>query len=160
MHVRSRPVLAALWSAAIPGFGQLYNRQIGKAVIFILMEFWINNYSHLNMAIMYSWMFQIEKAQQAVDYQWLLFYPCFYIYAIYDAYHTSCARADKPEPKWMAVPFVATWLIGTVSVIIGSGQRSFFGIEKLGPVFLGVIVIIVFLVGGSFLVSRLTSKTS
>lgn len=160
MHVHSRPVLAALWSAAIPGFGQMYNRQFAKGVLFIFMEFLINNYSHLNMAILYSWLFQIEKAQQVIDYQWLLFYPCFYIFAIYDAYHVSCLRSEKPESKRMAVPFVVTWLVGTVSVIIGSGQTSFFGIERLGPVFLGVIVIIVCLAGGCFLVSRLPPSDS
>ncbi|MFC0214909.1 hypothetical protein ACFFK0_21095 [Paenibacillus chartarius] len=149
---RYRPLVAAVWSAAIPGFGQMYNRQLGKAVIFIVLEVLINDKSHLNTAIFYSWLFQIQSAQQSIDYQWLLFYPCFYIYAIYDAYHFCCNRLRIAEPAGIVVPFVVTWLLGTVSVIFSSGQRVFYGLERIGPVFLGVLVILVCLVGGCWLV--------
>jgi hypothetical protein len=72
---------AILWSVAFPRFGQLLNGHLLKGIIFILLEFTINVMSSFNQAIMFSFLGKISKAASVVDYQWLMFYPCVYIYA-------------------------------------------------------------------------------
>lgn len=148
------PLLAAFWSVAIPGFGQMYNRKFLKGCLFIILEFIINVNSHLNLAIFYSWLWKIEQAQTVINYEWLLFYPCFYVYSIFDAYYDCCVLMNKSVSRWIGVPFIASCTLGTVIIIIGSGQRQLAGIEKLGPIFLGVLVLVIVLAGGAWLVKR------
>lgn len=143
------PWLAAFWSIAIPGLGQLYNKQYLKGSIFLFLELVINNYANLNWAIYYSWLFDINSAQKILNYHWALFYPCLYVYSIYDAYYDCCAQNKKPMSKWMAIPYILTYVFGTISVIVGSGILPLGGIEKLGPIFLPVLVLIIFLGIGS-----------
>lgn len=149
-----RPLLAAFWSVAIPGFGQLYNGKYVKGFFFIVLEFVINLQSNLNIAIYYSWLMDIETACKVINYQWLLFYPCFYVFSIYDAYHDCCIMTNRAMSRWIGIPFVLTWMTGTVSVIVSSGQRPVFGLERLGPVFSGVLILIVILGLGSWTVSH------
>lgn len=138
-----RPWLAAFWSVAIPGLGQLYNRQIIKGIFFIILEVLINNYSNLNLAVYYSWLFDIEKAQKVINYHWLLFYPCLYVYSIFDAYCDCCKLSNKQVSKWMGIPYILTYMFGTIAVIFGSGNLPIGGLEKLGPIFLPVLVLII-----------------
>lgn len=140
-----RPWLAAFWSVAIPGLGQMYNRQTAKGFAFIAIEVLINNYSNLNLAVYYSWLFHIEQAQRVINYQWLLFYPCLYVFSIFDAYYECCKLSNKKVSKWMAVPYVLTYMFGTVGVVLGSGNIRVGGLEKLGPIFLPVLVLVIVL---------------
>lgn len=41
--------------------------------------------SSFNKAIMLSFLGKIYEAVQIIDYQWLMFYPCVYMFAMYDA---------------------------------------------------------------------------
>jgi hypothetical protein len=148
------PLSAALWSAAIPGFGQFCNRSYIKAVTLIVMEFLVNIYSHLNQAIFYSWLWDVPSAQRCLNYEWLLFYPCMYVFAVYDAYHECSIRMQKPHSPYLYIPFAGTSFVGTVVVIWSSGQRPFFGLEKLGPIFAGVIVILAGICLGGWTVNR------
>lgn len=155
MSPPNRPLLAAFWSVAIPGFGQLYNGKTIKGILFILLEFIINVQSHLNSAIYYSWLFDIEQAQHVLDYEWLLFYPCFYVFSIYDAYHDCCILTNRPIPRLLGLPFIATAMVGTVGVIISSGPLAIAGLQHLGPIFTGVIVLVLVMGFGSWLVSHM-----
>lgn len=148
------PLSAALWSAAIPGFGQFCNRSYIKALTLIVMEFFINLYSHLNEAIYYSWLFDIPQAQASINFEWLLFYPCMYVFAIFDAYHECSLRLEKPHSPYLYIPFVGTCFVGTVVVIWSSGELPMWGLEKLGPVFSGVIVILIGLLLGGWAANR------
>lgn len=74
-----------LWDIALPGFGQLLNGSYFKGLVLIVLEFIINDMSNLNMAIIESFYGNINKAIQLTNYQWLMFYPCIYLYAIWDA---------------------------------------------------------------------------
>ena len=50
------------------------------------VEFLINVNSHFNIAILYSFQGNIREAIEATNYQWLMVFPCLYMFAIYDAY--------------------------------------------------------------------------
>lgn len=158
MQKRS-PLVAALWSVAIPGFGQIYNRHYLKGIIFIIMEFFINLNSHLNVGIYYAWLFDIPHSQQIVDYEWVLFYPCTYVFAIYDAYNDCCTQTGRTISKYVPIPFFITCFSGTVLIIVSSGPVSFLGLEKIGPVFAGSTLLFVGLGLGTWFVNRFFPAT-
>lgn len=145
---------AILWSVAFPGFGQLLNGHLLKGIIFILLEFTINVMSSFNQAIMFSFLGKISKAAIVVDYQWLMFYPCVYMYAMYDAYKF----AEGENPRLSFVPFA----FGAYFVTIGLmySPNLFFGIS-FGPIWLPMLSLIPGLIIGfiiRYLLIKLTTK--
>ncbi|WP_349655130.1 hypothetical protein [Neobacillus sp. YX16] len=102
-----------LWSIAFPGFGQMLNGKYFKGILFILLEFVINVQSHFNEVIMLSFNGEIEKTFARTEYQWLMFYPCVYFFAMWDAYKD--AGGDK-EP-YSFLPFVSSAYLVTVGLI-------------------------------------------
>ena len=80
---------AALWSLAIPGFGQIINKKYLKGLTLIGLEILINMRSGLNTIIIYSFHGQTLEAINLTNYQWLMFYPCVYLFAIWDAYRDA-----------------------------------------------------------------------
>lgn len=152
-HPRS-PLTAALWSVAIPGFGQLYNHKYVKGIVFIVLEFVVNLNSHLNLAIYYSWLFDIPGAQNAVVYEWLLFYPCLYVFAIFDAYHDCCEQTGKVYSRYVFIPFIATCFLGTIATVWSSGHIRILGLNQIGPVYTGSILLLVGLGLGTWTVNH------
>ncbi|MDR7002117.1 hypothetical protein [Neobacillus niacini] len=120
---------AVLWSIAFPGFGQLLNGHLIKGILFIVLEFIINVNSLFNQAIMLSFLGKINEAANVVDHQWLMFYPCVYMYAMYDAYKF----AEGENPRLSFVPFA----FGAYFVTIGLmySPNEIFGIF-FGPIWL------------------------
>lgn len=127
---------AVLWSVALPGFGQLLNGQLIKALTFIFLEFLINTKSSFNNAILYSFLGQINKAIEVVNYQWLMFYPCVYMFAMYDAYKYS----TKNTPYLSFLPFVGGAYTVTVGLMYSS--KFHFGEVLLGPIWLPIIFLV------------------
>jgi len=121
---------AALWSIAIPGFGQLINKRYIKGLTLIGLELLINMNSGLNMLIIYSFQGQTMAAINATNYQWLMFYPCIYMFAIWDAYHD----AEQSETPLLFLPFTLSAYSGTIGVIFSNT----FSIKDvlLGPLWL------------------------
>lgn len=115
-HEKSKRMDALLWSIALPGFGQLRNGQFLKALIFIALEILINNNAHLNTVIYLTFHGEITSAIAATNYQWLLFYPCVYLFAAWDAY----AGAGGGQTPFAFLPFVLGAYIGTIGVIFSS----------------------------------------
>jgi hypothetical protein len=144
---------AVLWSIALPGFSQLLTRQYVKGILFVLLEFIINVKSHFNQAIMYSFLGEIEKAHHVTDYQWLMFYPCLYMFAMWDAYRF----AMPPDEKLSFLPFV----FGAYSVTIGLMYSPILHIFHLflGPVFLPMVFLIPGLLVGYIIKWMLFNKT-
>jgi hypothetical protein len=122
-----------LWSIAFPGFGQILNKQVTKGLVFILLELIINVKSNLNEVIISSFQGNIEIAIEQTKYSWLMFYPCIYIYAIYDAYKNS---GDQKSP-YSFLPFVFSAYLGTLGVIY-SQTFKVCGI-LFGPLWLSII---------------------
>ncbi|WP_274364419.1 hypothetical protein [Paenibacillus thermotolerans] len=130
--MKSKPLEVLLWSIALPGFGQLLNKQYLKGVVLIALEFLINIGSHLNLSIMYSFKGDILAAIQHTDYQWLMFYPCVYMFGIWDAFKAAGGGATA----FSALPFVSCAYFGTVGVMYSDMRIS--GV-LLGPVWLPML---------------------
>jgi hypothetical protein len=147
---------AILWSIAFPGFGQLLNGHLLKGVLFILLEFIINVNSLFNQAIMFSFLGKINDAARVVDYQWLMFYPCVYMFAMYDAYK----YAEGENPRLSFVPFAFGAYFVTVGLMYS--PKIFFGIS-FGPIWLPILSLIPGLGIGfiiRYILIKITSKTN
>ncbi|KOP81833.1 hypothetical protein ACFFHH_17390 [Cytobacillus solani] len=133
---------AVLWSIALPGFSQLLTGQIIKGTLFVLLEFVINMYSNFNSAIMFSFLGEIDDAIQVINFQWLMFYPCLYFFAMWDAYRS--AMPEKEELSFL--PFVFSAYFVTVGLMY-STRIKLFG-TLIGPVFLPMLSLIPGLITG------------
>jgi hypothetical protein len=127
---------ALLWSIALPGFGQLLNGKYLKGAIIVFLEFLINIQSNFNEIIMLSFHRKIEEAIQLANYQWLMFYPCLYFFAMWDAWKDAGGGKDKHS----FLPFVFAAYFVTVGCIYSSAFRLF-GV-LLGPVCLPMLCVI------------------
>lgn len=139
------PIEKLLWSIALPGFGQILNGRFWKGLLFIVLEFLINNQSNLNEVIISSFHGNVQEAIARSNYQWLMFYPCIYMFAMWDAYKDA-GGGCKP---YAAVPFVFGAYFGTIGVIYSSGL--------LGAVWLGILGAIVG-IGAGMLIQNILLK--
>ena len=145
---------AVLWSIAFPGFSQLLSGQLIKGIIFVSLEFIINVNSNFNSAIMFSFLGEIDKAESVINYQWLMFYPCVYMFAMWDGYRT--AMPDKE--KYSYLPFVFSAYCVTVGLMV-SPKVTLYKVHP-GPVFLPMMFVIPGLLMGFLLKWILQSRNS
>ena len=129
------PYEKLLWSIALPGFGQLLNGKYIKGILFIFLEIIINVQGNFNEIIMLSFQGEIEKAIVQANYQWLMFYPCLYFYAMWDAFKDS---GGGKEP-FSFPPFVFSAYFVTIGCMYSSNFRIF-GV-LLGPVWLPMLCV-------------------
>ncbi|UXH45655.1 hypothetical protein N5C46_06195 [Rossellomorea vietnamensis] len=125
-----------LWSIALPGFPQLLVGLWFKGTLFVLLEIIINIQSNFNLGIMYSFLGETHKAADILDYQWLMFYPCLYMFAMWDAYKI----ADGHKGKYSFLPFVMSAYMVTVGLMY-SPRVYLFG-KFIGPIFLPILFVI------------------
>src|SRR5690625_3993870 len=130
---KNKKVEVIFWSIALPGFGQLLNRKYVKGIVLIIFEIMINVKGNINIVIMKSFLGETKEAILQADYLWLMFYPCVYLFALWDAYRD----AGGNENPYMFFPFVFSAFIGTIGVI----YSKVFAINGwfIGPVFLPII---------------------
>jgi TM2 domain-containing membrane protein YozV len=126
-----------LWSIAIPGFGQLLNKKYVKGIVLILLEFIINVKANINTIIILSFYGQTGSAVQQANYQWLMFYPCVYMYSIWDAYRDS----RENIPPLLSIPFAISAYVETIGVVYSKTFRI--NGVLLGPIFLPMICIFI-----------------
>lgn len=130
------------WSIALPGFGQFLNGKYFKAFILVFLEVIINVKGNINIVIMNSFLGEMEEAISQANFLWLLFYPCVYLFAIWDAYRD----AGGGEHPFIYLPFVFSAYFGTLGVIYSVRLRIFGYL--IGPIFLPIISMITgFLIG-------------
>ena len=105
LHLRN-PYIIAWWSAAFPGFGHLLLSKYLRGFVLFIWEVLINIKSHVNLAMIYSFQGDIDKAKDILDTQWLLIYIPVYIFAIWDSYRTTVdmnrvfVLAEREEHKF------------------------------------------------------------
>jgi hypothetical protein len=133
---------AIMWSIALPGFSQLLMKKYWKGTLFVILEFIINVQSHFNSAIMQSFLWNIDEAIQILDFQWIMFYPCLYMFAMWDAYKAAMKNHDE----YAFLPFVFCAYFVTVGIMYSTEWRIF-GI-MFGPVFLPMLFLIPGLICG------------
>lgn len=88
LHLRS-PYIIAWWSAAFPGFGHLLLSKYLRGYSLVIWEVLVNNMSHLNQAIIYSFTGEFDMAKEILEPRWLLLYLPVYIFGIWDSYRTT-----------------------------------------------------------------------
>lgn len=145
---------ALLWSIAFPGFGQFINGKLLKGIVLLVLEFLVNVQSHFNEVIILSFQGEIEKAIVRTDYQWLMFYPCIYIFSMWDAFTDAGGRKDS----FSFLPFVSAAYFVTVGCIFSSNFRLF-GV-LLGPVWLPILCLIPGLALGIILRTIITGRST
>jgi hypothetical protein len=124
------------WSIAFPGFGQILNGKLVKGFVLIFLELLINVQANFNKVIMLSFHGDIISAIEQTNYQWLMFYPCLYMFAMWDAYRD----AGKGKSPYSFLPFVFSAYFVTVGLIYSSSLEVF-GV-LFGPVFLPMLFLI------------------
>lgn len=141
------------WSIALPGFGQLLNGKIIKGILLIFLEFLVNVQANFNEVILLSFQGENVAAIEQTNYQWLMFYPCLYFFAMWDAYKD----AGGGQERYSFLPFVFSAYFVTVGLMYSS-KLSLFGVI-LGPVWCPMLSVIPGLAIGFLLKAYLLKKT-
>jgi TM2 domain-containing membrane protein YozV len=136
MKKKDKIIESILWSIALPGFPQLLNGRLVKGILFIGLEFVINVMANFNEIIRLSFIGNIEDAVSHTNYQWLMFYPCLYFFAMWDAFKDA-GGGEKP---YSYLPFVSSAFLVTVGIMY-SAQAKIFGI-LLGSVWFPMLCVI------------------
>ena len=109
--------IAALFSLLMPGFGQIYNRQFIKGVIFVIIEHFDNMTGKINKSIQLDLNGFHHQALETVSYDGMLFYPGFYVYAIWDAWYFAKNGANKTKTS---IPFIIGGFLGEFGALFAS----------------------------------------
>jgi hypothetical protein len=125
-----------MWSIALPGFGQFLNGKYFKGTLLLVLELVLNIQGNFNEIILLSFHGEINTAIKHADYQWLMFYPCFYFFAMWDA----VKDADGEKDPYSFLPYVFTAFLVTVGLIF-SVNLKIFGV-LFGPVWLPMLFVI------------------
>nr|WP_263326962.1 hypothetical protein [Neobacillus sp. Marseille-Q6967] len=136
MEKKDKIIESILWSIALPGFSQILNGQLLKGFLFIGLEFVINVMANFNEIIRLSFIGHIESAVYSANYQWLMFYPCLYFFAMWDAFKNA-GGGGKP---YSYLPFVSSAFLVTVGIMY-SAHAKVFGI-LLGSVWFPMLCVI------------------
>ena len=91
---KRKPWVAAVWSMGIPSVGQLYLHRIVLATFILISTIVIVWQSNLVLAIHYLILGDVAASSTVVDKQWLLYFPSYYFFTIYDAY-TNTVESNK-----------------------------------------------------------------
>lgn len=91
---KRKPWLAAIWSMGVPSVGQLYLHRIVLATFILISTIVIVWQSNLILALHCMILGDWRTASSVVDEQWVLYFPSFYFFTIYDAY-TSTVENNK-----------------------------------------------------------------
>jgi hypothetical protein len=137
MHNKSISKLEAiLWSIALPGFPQLLINSVIKGIFFVALEFIINIQSNFNEGIRLSFLGETRLAAEVIDYQWLMFYPCLYMFAMWDAFKS----AEGKRNKYSFLPFVCTAYTVTTGLMLS--PRIFIKEIFIGPIFFPMLCVL------------------
>ncbi|GAB6179674.1 hypothetical protein JCM14036_09930 [Desulfotomaculum defluvii] len=86
---RYNPWSSLIWSALLTGFGHLYTSKALKGIILFGWMVAIIIFSKINHAIIYTLIGEFERVNKVLDYQWLLFFPSIYVFAMWDSYNDA-----------------------------------------------------------------------
>lgn len=118
LHQRN-PLIIALWSVAFPGFGHFLVHKFIAGFALFLWEFYINQLTHLNTAIMYSFNGNIDQAKAVLNEKYIYLYIPVYLFAIWDSYriavdenklHLLARRENAKFPRISISPFEMNYL--------------------------------------------------
>ncbi|SDN38323.1 hypothetical protein [Bacillus sp. OK048] len=131
--------IAALFSMLMPGFGQIYNRQFIKGVLLIIVEHYDNVMGKINTAIHLDFNGFHQNALESANFQYVLFYPGFYAYTVWDAWYFAKPNVDKTKS---AIPFIIGGFLGEFGAIYAnrlSIPTLMVGLLMIIPMVIGMI---------------------
>lgn len=133
-------VIAAIFSILMPGFGQIYNRQLTKGVIFVIFEHFDNMGAKINQAIILDFNGMHQQALEVTNFQYLLFYPGFYVYAVWDAWYYAREGANKFKT---AIPYIIAGFLGDFGVFYAEKipiPTLTIGLSMIIPMMMGMVI--------------------
>ena len=89
---KRKPWLAAVWSMGIPSVGQLYLHRLvlaGFILVYTVILVWNSN---LLLSLHYLIVGDLAASKSVVNAQWLLYFPSFYWFVVYDAYSNTVSN--------------------------------------------------------------------
>lgn len=107
---RRNPFVVAVWSAIFPGFGHMLLSRYLVAYMLFFWEIIINVMSHVNLALFYTVLGEIDVVKEIVDIRWSLLYVPTYLFAVWDSYRSAvglnkqfmiASREDKPVRRFL-----------------------------------------------------------
>lgn len=137
------PWAALLWSLALPGFGQLYNRDYFIAVVLITLEFYTNYGSHLNLSLLYTFHGDLTRAHDMVNYEHGLFYPSIWGFSMWQAYNRAKRMNDSSSEVGLNGPFFG--------LVAGMNIGLYTHFLFISPVYCGLVVGLIGVVFGFFI---------
>ncbi|MGG0856739.1 hypothetical protein [Metabacillus fastidiosus] len=98
---RRNPLMAIFWSLTIPSLGQIYQHRILQGFFTLLWAILIIYFSHFIEATHYLYLGDIKKSTSVLNIQWLMFFPSFYFFTVYDSYMNTVElnKLFKKEQK-------------------------------------------------------------
>jgi hypothetical protein len=109
--------IASLFSILMPGFGQIYNGQFIKGAFLLIIEHYDNAFGKINAAIHLDFTGLHQQAIEVTNFQYMMFYPGFYAYTVWDAWYYAKPNADKAKT---AIPFLIGGFLGEIGAIFGN----------------------------------------
>lgn len=91
---KRKPWLAAVWSACIPSMGQLYLHRIVFASFVLVYTVILIGESRFLLGLHYLILGDLRQSTEVMNAQWLLYFPSFYFFSVYDAY-TNTVENNK-----------------------------------------------------------------
>ncbi|MDZ5472426.1 hypothetical protein SM124_11770 [Bacillus sp. 31A1R] len=89
---KKKPILGAVWSFLTPGLGQLYGGATAVGTFVLAWWIFVTYKAGTIGAWFYSFIGDFSTASANVDWQWFLFLPSMYAFAIYQAYSSVVAN--------------------------------------------------------------------
>ncbi len=86
---KRKPLVAALWSMAIPSVGQLYIHRIVSGLFTLVMTVIIIHFSSFLEGLHYLILGDIRMSTEVLNVQWLMYLPSFYFFTIFDSYSNT-----------------------------------------------------------------------
>ncbi|ANS74374.1 hypothetical protein AWM70_07085 [Paenibacillus yonginensis] len=83
---KRKPWVSVVWSMGVPSVGQLYLHRIVLAVFILVTTIVLVWESHFILAVHYLILGDLASSNRVLNAQWLLYFPSFYFFTIYDAY--------------------------------------------------------------------------
>jgi TM2 domain-containing membrane protein YozV len=101
---KRNPWLAAVWSALMPGLGNLYLHKIITGLFFIAWSIVVIYFSHALQAVHLTMIGEFHQAKAMIDMQWFLYIPGIYGFQIYCSYVSAVEYNklfEKEQSKWL-----------------------------------------------------------
>lgn len=132
--------LAGFFSILMPGCGQMFNKQYVKGFAFLIIEHLENIGAHINQAIFLDFNGFHQQALEITNFQFLLFYPGFYVFTVWDAWYTAKPGANKVKTT---LPFIIAGFIGEFGTIYARKipiPTLTVGLSMIIPMIVGMIL--------------------